>query len=481
MRALLEVLSVDERSQIHERSLDMLATVGMRVDTMEGRRVLADAGAEVDEATRAVRFPPALVDEALRLAPKDFALGARRPGWSVTMNAGEAALVMSGEATCVIDRETGLERPSTHADWLQATRLIDAIDEIAVYWATVEGGPLSGGSMADWVAYNIELQRTFSKHVQDSWLDPSSSPWLLEVLDIVFGGRDEVRRRHPYSFLITPVSPLVIDEACTDSWLALRGWGIPVAVLPMPMMGTTSPGSLLATVLLANVETLGVLCLAQAAEPGTPFISAPLPVAMDPHSGRYTSNTYHPVLSAACTEMARFYGLPVMGAGNGTDAFVPGAQAGYEKTMSSLVGALAGPDLLVGPGSLGGAMVFSLEQTLIDVEIFRMCEFGCRGIPVSDDLWLDDELARVGPGGHFMSERSTRANIRGGEWFLPRLGVRDSYDGWAAAGRPSLFDEARVRADELLAGRRELPLGEDVERELAGLLQRAVEVDSEGW
>ena len=149
--------------------------------------------------------------------------------------------------------------------------------------------------------------------------------------------------------------------------------------------------------------------------------------------------------------------------------------------MSSLVGALAGPDLLVGPGSLGGAMVFSLEQTLIDVEIFRMCEFGRRGIPVSDDLWLDDVLARVGPGGHFMSERSTRANIRGGEWFLPRLGVRDSYDGWAAAGRPSLLSEARVRADELLAGRRELPLGEDVERELAGLLQRAVEVDSEGW
>ncbi len=294
---------------------------------------------------------------------------------------------------------------------------------------------MAGGPAAAWVAYNAELQRAFSKHIQDSWLDPALSPWVLEVLDIVFG-RDEVRRRHPYSFLITPVSPLVIEESCTDSWLALRGWDIPVAVLPMPMMGTTAPGSVLGTVLLANAEILGMLCLTQAAEPGTPFIAAALPVGMDPRSGRYTSNTYHPVFSAACTEMARHYGLPVMGAGNGTDAFVPDAQAGYEKTMSSLVGSLAGPDLLVGPGSLGGAMVFSLEQVLVDVEIFRMCEFGRRGIPVADDLWLDDAIDRVGPGGHFVSDAATRANIRGGEWFLPRLGVHDSYDQWVA-GRPA--------------------------------------------
>jgi len=282
-----------------------------------------------------------------------------------------------------------------------------------------------------------------------------------------------VRRLHPYSFLVTPVSPLVIDAPCTDSWLALRGWGVPLAVLPMPMMGTTAPGSVLATLLLANVELLAMLCLAQAAEPGAPFIAAALPVAMDPHTGRYTSDTFHPVMSAACTEMARFYGLPVMGAGNGTDAFVPGAQAGYEKTMSSLLGTLAGPDLLVGPGSLGGALVFSLEQVLADVEIFRMCAFAREGVPVRDDLWLDDVIERVGPGGAFVGEKTTRANIRGGEWYLPGLGVHDSRDRWVAAGRPGLMEEARRLVDELLAGREELPLGDDVERELAALQERA--------
>ena len=57
MRTRLQVLSDAEKSEVHERTLGVLARTGMRVDTAEGRRVLAEAGASVDEATRIVRFP----------------------------------------------------------------------------------------------------------------------------------------------------------------------------------------------------------------------------------------------------------------------------------------------------------------------------------------------------------------------------------------------------------------------------------------
>ena len=35
---------------------------------------------------------------------------------------------------------------------------------------------------------------------------------------------------------------------------------------------------------------------------------------------------------------------------------------------------LSWPDILVGPGLLGGSMILNLEQLLIDVEMFRMCK-----------------------------------------------------------------------------------------------------------
>jgi trimethylamine---corrinoid protein Co-methyltransferase len=472
MRMLLQVLSHDERDQIHERTLHVLSTTGMRVDTDRGRAILAEAGAAVDEATRIVRFPAALVEDAVRLAPKEFALGGRRPGWRVAMNAGESMLVGDGEATRVLDHGATELREGTRDDWLRVTRLIDAVDDVGVYWGMIEGS-MGGETVSDWVAYNTEAFGTFSKHVQDSFSDPCWAPWLHEVLEIVFGSREEVRWRHPYSFLMTPVSPLIIEGDCADTWLALRGWDIPVAVLPMPIMGATAPASLLATTLLANAETLGVLTLIQAAEPGTPFIYAPIALTMDPRSGRYAGTTAHSAIATAGVEMARHYGLPVMGSACGTDAFVPGAQPGYEKTFSSMLATLAWPDLIVGPGCLAGAMVLSLEELLIDVEIFRMCRKAHEGITVDDERWLDDVLARVGPGGHFMAEKSTRANTRDGEWFLPGLGVHDAYESWVAAGRRSVVDEAHERVEALLASHDPLPLGEDVERALTALRERA--------
>jgi hypothetical protein len=51
----LEVLTNDQRAQVHERTLHVLEHTGMRVDSDEGRRILRDAGARVDEATRIVR------------------------------------------------------------------------------------------------------------------------------------------------------------------------------------------------------------------------------------------------------------------------------------------------------------------------------------------------------------------------------------------------------------------------------------------
>ncbi|MGD9405276.1 MAG: trimethylamine methyltransferase family protein, partial [Anaerolineae bacterium] len=113
MRTHLQVLSEDERHQVHERTLSILASTGVRVDTAQGRQILADAGAYVDENTNIVQFPRALVEESLRLAPKQFALGARREGWDLPMNSGNCTLLMDGEATFVLDAETGERRAAT--------------------------------------------------------------------------------------------------------------------------------------------------------------------------------------------------------------------------------------------------------------------------------------------------------------------------------------------------------------------------------
>jgi trimethylamine--corrinoid protein Co-methyltransferase len=475
MRTLLQVLSEDERAQVHERTLNILAEIGVRVETTWGRRILKDAGAEVDENTDIVRFPRALVEESLRLAPKEFTLGARRPGWDLPMNSGKCTLLIDGEAVFALDRETGERRPGTVKDWLEATRLIDALDEVGMYWAMVEAHD-RGDTMADYVAYLRSLFGNFSKHVQDGISSPEQAPWLLEVLQVVFGDREAIRRQHPLSFLLCPQSPLVIEGPYTDAYLALLGWDIPVAVMPMPLMGATAPGSLISTTVLGNCEVLAMLCLIQAGAPGTPFIYAPALATMDPRSGRYSAGAIeNGLLGAAAVEMARYYGLPAEGTGGGTDHYVPGIQPGYERALNVLLPALSWPDILVGPGLLGGSMILCLEQLLIDVEVFRLCRRARQGVAVDEGKWLEDVIGHIGPGGTFVAERSTVSGIRGGEWYVSKLGLHDTYEAWETAGRPMLLEEVREEVNQILASHEPLSLGEGVERELERIQEKARE------
>ncbi|MGO8683339.1 MAG: trimethylamine methyltransferase family protein [Thermoleophilia bacterium] len=475
MRTELQVLSPHECDLVHERTLHVLSTIGMRVDTARGRAILAEAGASV--AGSLVRFPPDLVERSLKLAPRRFALGGRRPGWRHELNAGDFTLVADGGGTELLDRLSGERRPATFADWREATSVCDAIDDIGVYWAMVDSG-FDTGTPTGMVSYLSHLFHLFGKHVQDSFDSPAASPWLLRTLEILFGSKDEIRRRHPFSFLLTPASPLVIEEHYTDTWLALRGYDIPVAVMPMPLMGGTAPASRLATVLQANCEVLGTLCLVQAAEPGAPFIYAPAIAVMDPRTGRYAGGAIeHYVLSVAAVEMARSYGLPVEASGAGSDHFVPCPQAAYEKAMSSLLATLPWPDMAVGPGMLAGATILSFEQLIMDVEMFRMARAAAAGITISDERWLDDVMAAVGPGGSFLAQPSTRRALRQAEWSLPRFGLHESFSAWQQRGAPTTVDEAREQVELLLAAHQPERLAHDVERELAQLLAKAHEAE----
>jgi trimethylamine--corrinoid protein Co-methyltransferase len=352
-------------------------------------------------------------------------------------------------------------------------RLIDALDGIGLYWHMVEAGDREE-TTANYVDYLCALFRNFSKHVQDPISHADQAPWLLEVLQVIFGDRETIRRKHPLSFLICPQSPLIIEADYTDAYLALAGWDIPVAIMPMPLRGATAPGSLISTAVVGNCEVLAMLCLVQAAAPGTPVLYAPALATIDPRSARYSGGAIEGGLAgAAVTEMARFYGLPAEAPGIGTDHYVPDIQSAYERAMNGVLTILSWPDILVGAGLLGSSMVLSLEQLLIDVEIFRMGQRAQAGIATDAGAWLQELIQETGPGGHFLAEPSTVAQIRGGGWHIPALGVHGTFEAWQADGQPTLLESARQQVDDILAGHEPLPLDGSADRALTRIQHRA--------
>jgi trimethylamine--corrinoid protein Co-methyltransferase len=452
----------------------VLARTGMRIDSEQARRVLEAAGAHVDEGNRRVRFPRELIEASLAAAPKQFSLGGRRPGFSLTMNAGDCTLMPDGECTMVYEPATGVRRPPTWDDWAAATKLVDTMDEVGAYWRMINSG-VSGPGPGPAVAHWTNAFGLFSKHVQDEIASTADAAWLLELLGTIFGSREAVRRDHPFSVLFCPVSPLAMEAEHTDAYLATVGWDIPVAIMPMPMMGTSAPTGLRSTIVSGNAEVLGAICLFQAAQPGTPIIYAPALAAMEPRSGRWGGGSpEHSLLGAATTEMGRFYGLPITSSNGGTDHYVSGVQAAYERTINWGLPVMSWPDILIGPGSLGGASTLCLEQMVIDVETFRMWRHVRNGIGAGvGETDVVAALDEVGPVGDFLSRTETRDAVRGGEFFMPRLGNHGTFDRWEANGRPDVLGQARDVASKAIDGHVPLPFADGVPEELARLEQRA--------
>ncbi len=474
MKTSIQVLSQEEQEKVHEQTLDILENTGVKVVTDRGRKILAAAGARVNDDTKIVHFPKSLVEESLRLAPQEFTLGARRPDSDLKMNNGDCMLCPDGSGTMTMDSKTGERRPSTYQDWKNATRLFDALDEVGMYWNIVDHKEAN----RNYVDGAIDMFTNFSKHIQETTHSLEESSWLLEIMQVIFGSKEDIRRNHPVSCLLCPQSPLMIDKQYTDAYLALKGWNIPVAVMPMPLMGATAPANMISTVIQGNAEVLAMLCLLQAHEPGVPFIYALVLAAMEPRTGGLRNGSMESAtMSVAVTEMARYYNLPVENSGGGTDAALPGIQSAYERAANFMPVTLSWPDVLIGLGLFGGSMVLRMEQILIDVEIFRLEKHVRRGIITSDDSWLTDVIKKVGPGGNYLCEQSTLTSIRSGEWYMPDFGVHDSYENWIAGGGKTLLDESREKVAHILETHEPLPFDENTEKELSRIKKKAAETN----
>ena len=126
---------------------------------------------------------------------------------------------------------------------------------------------------------------------------------------------------------------------------------------------------------------------------------------------------------------------------------------------------LSCPDILVGPGLLSGSTILSFEQLIIDIEIYQRCQRMLRGIDTQENRWLEGVIERVGPGGNYLAQRSTREALRSGEWHLGELGVRAPYEAWETS-RKDILAEAREKIDKVLAAHQPMPLDASALREL---------------
>jgi len=127
------VLLEADLERIRAATLDVLWEIGVAVTSERVAGRLSTLGADADAQSGRVRFPSAVVEDALRSARPVGLLAARDPACDLPLSDGDGWLGAGGSAGAVVDLGTDERRSATLADVADAARLADVDGRAALY------------------------------------------------------------------------------------------------------------------------------------------------------------------------------------------------------------------------------------------------------------------------------------------------------------------------------------------------------------
>ena len=471
-RVKFEILSTDEVTQIHDASLEILASVGVHVDDPAAREMLKEAGAQADESKGIIKIPESLVHEALKKAPRNFALYGRDGAPALKLGRWDTYFTTGGYATYVYDISTGERREVTSRDLADAVRIADALpncDLVANLPAAPRDVPQTTLDRHQWA---IGLTNT-RKHVLSEARGYDSVKDAIAMAAAIAGSTDELKKRPIITLDVTTISPLTQDRLQTQEIVGGARNGIPVSISPGPMAGASSPVTMAGTMTQANAEFLSGLVISQVASPGAPVIYACWARHLDQKTANVSMGTPEFALLRVCqAQLGRYYGLPTRGGGLVTDSKIVDAQSGYEKMATCLIPAMAGLNIVAGMAMVDSLNTMSYEQFLLDEEIVGFAKRILNGIDVTAEKIAADLIKSIGPGGSFLGAKHSLKHFREELW-MPQISDRTTWSQWHERGEKSAEVRAREVAKKILASHQPSALPADVEKKIWSIVREA--------
>jgi trimethylamine---corrinoid protein Co-methyltransferase len=425
----LTVLSEDEKHAIHDATLRVLETVGVKVFDDGLVELMGKKGARVD-AGGTVKLPASLVMEWLSAAPKSFSL-ANRCGKTLPIPAQETYICSRVLLPKVLDYGSDRPRDPLMADVVKACQIADSLDD--VQWVLRTDAPVADAGIPPEFNGLLSIQAAMIHTAKHFFCLPINGEAARDWVAVAEAASEsgDLSRERILTMGLSSTAPLQLDrESCKVLRLGAEK-GLPMFVLPMPAGGGTAPVTTAGELVLLNAEALMTIVATQMVNPGCPSLYGGIPCTFDLRTGIISmSSPEFPLMTSGSLEMGRFYGLPLVSASKYTDSLSFDEQCGAEKMMSIFASLASGADVIYANGDLDNALVLSMEQLIIDLDLVLAARRFVQGIKVDKDRLAVDAIARVGPGGHYLEDPHTMQFMRSGERFAPktynRLGHRSS-------------------------------------------------------
>ena len=444
-RPVLSFLTDEQIDYVHSRSLEILRSVGVRVDSPRARKVLAAdnrvrwlsedrACLEAELIEWAIEAAPATIDIYDRTGKLAFCLGADRARFGV----GVTNLFFQDPLT---DQVT----PFTRQDMRRSVRLSHQLPNFALVspLGIVQDYPPES---ADLYA-ELEMLANTTKPLVILVSKEELFSTVLDLFEHLVGDLAAKPFVMPY---LNPITPLIINSGTSDKLLEAIARGLPVIYSNYSMAGMSTPITAAGTLILMNAELLAGLVLAQLRRPGTPVILSSLPAYFDMRTMQdfYDPNSY--LINLACAEMMAHYRLPHAGSSGSGVGWGPDLVGGGAFWMSHLTNLLGKCGLAPFVGGNFGSKAFSPAITVYANEVIGQALNFAGGFALDDACLGLDDIRRVGPGGSFLETELTMSLYRKA-YYDSKIFPHWSLERWEERGRPQMVDLLRQHTQELLS------------------------------
>ncbi|MCB1337302.1 MAG: trimethylamine methyltransferase family protein [Maritimibacter sp.] len=469
-RPTFAIGGAEARDALLEHALRLLESHGVTILHEAAHAALLRAGATPGDQTHRLRFPRALVEEALRETPKSVLLAGKRPERDMRLPRADNGFVMrtGTGAHGFLDVETQDFRNLQISDVSTIARLANGLDQVGFIAHPFSYGVSELTSDIHGVA---ELVTRTDKHI---WLQPYNIE-NVEFLVKIVEAAGSTPRRPIASMIVCSFTPLEFKVMDVEALIQAGRAGLPVHACSLPSAGGTAPLSVAGNVLMAVSEILAMVTMGHVLAPGLPIIATPLMFTLDMATGQALHACPESLQAKAlAVEVLKGLGLVVHSYGMGSDTPDSDRQAMAERAMLGQAVAFAGADILGGVGQLQTATMFCPVQAVLDDELGAYLRSLIQTPEVSEAAFNWEELSQIATGGHFLSSDQTLALCR--TQFRPQVFERARRDDYDKAGRRGAWEAARDRAKRLIAA--DLPPGlpDDVAcDEIARLRARADE------
>jgi len=456
--------------EIHLASLEILRRTGVRVHESESLALLKEAGCAVSDGNL-VRFPAAVVENAIELAPSRIVMCDRTGSPRMVLEGHRVNFGTGSDLPNTIDLETGKRRPSILADIRNAARLADWLPNLDFVMSMALPTDVPSKT-SDRRSFLSMTENTVKPLVFTAW-DDAGMLDIISMAETIAGGVDKLKLNPFILCYLEPTTPLQHTEVVLRKVLMMADHGLPFVYAPGPVDGGTSPVTPAGSLALANAEVISGITIAQLRNPGTPVVwgSGSGPLDMRTLVATYSS----PEFMLHCMAMAElahyYYHKPVWGFAGCSDSKLPDIQAGIESSLWILWMALCGANLVHDIGYIESGLTASYDMMVICDEVISFVRRLISGIEITPETLVLGVIDKVGPGGSYLNSPHTRQNFR--KIWYPRVLDRHNYNGWMQAGQPTVSRNAHEIACDVIASHKPSPIPPDILETLNAIITEA--------